>query len=265
MFIQIYSRYWWKNKEIKNRRIEKYKNRRRIWRIFAVNIIKQSFWEILAKAKEDKPIILYGMGNGADKILNFCAGKNIKITDIFASDEFVREHFFRGFKVKSLTQIKEIYGNHFCILLSFASRADSVINKIYDLNDRHELYIPNFPVFGENNYFDYDYYVKNQKDIEQVYQLLADEESKKNLENAVNFFITGKLEYLALMESPKKSALDLLELDDCEDLSYIDLGAYDGDTIFEMLDYYNNKNTKSIKKIYAFEPDKKNFAKLKKT
>ena len=93
-----------------------------------MNIIKQSFWETLAQ--EDKPIILYGMGSGADKILDFCAVKNIKIADMFASDEYVREHSFRGFKVKSLAQIKNIYGNNFCIVLCFATRIDSVIKKI---------------------------------------------------------------------------------------------------------------------------------------
>jgi FkbM family methyltransferase len=197
------------------------------------------------------------MGNGADKILDFCAGKNIKIADIFASDEFVREHSFRGFKVKSLVEIKEIYGNNFCILLSFAARVDSVIKKIYDLDDKHELYVPNFPVFGDNIYFDYDYYLKNQKEIKQTYDLLADDESKSVYENAINFNLTGKLEYLKRMESDTKSALDLLELG--ENLSYIDLGAYDGDTIFELLNYHKN-----IKNIFAFEPDIKNFSKLKK-
>ena len=220
-----------------------------------MNIIKQSFWETLAQ--EDKPIILYGMGSGADKILDFCAVKNIKIADMFASDEYVREHSFRGFKVKSLSQIKEIYKNNFCVLLSFATRIDSVIKKIYDLDANHEFYVPNFPVFGENNYFDYNYYLENQEKIAQAYNLLADEESKKVYERAINFNITGKLEYLKKIESAKESALDLLELSD--NLNYIDLGAYDGDTIFELLKY--NKN---IKNIYAFEPDIKNFKKLEK-
>ena len=216
--------------------------------------MKQSFWETLAQT--GKPVILYGMGTGADKILDFCALKNIKITDIFASDEYVREHSFRGFKVKRLSRIKEKYDN-FCVLLSFATRIDSVINKIYELDGIYELYAPNFPVFGENIYFDYNYYLKNKQEIEQAYNLLADDESRTVYEAVINFNITGKLEYLKNIESPKESALDLLELGD--NLNYIDLGAYDGDTIFGLLNHH-----KYIKKIFAFEPDTKNFKKLEK-
>ena len=35
---------------------------------------------------KNKPIVLYGMGNGADKILAVCDAKGIEIQDFFASD-----------------------------------------------------------------------------------------------------------------------------------------------------------------------------------
>ena len=220
-----------------------------------MDIKKRSFWETLKKS--DKPVILYGMGAGANKILDFCAGCGITVSGIFASDEFVREHYFRGFKVKTLAEIKSVYKNNFCILLCFAAGIAPVVEMIYGLNSEYELYVPNFPVFGENIYFDYEYYLKNREQIEQAYELFADTESKEVYENAVNFNITGKLEYLKHIETPKQSALDLLELG--ENITYIDLGAYDGDTVFELLNY-----NKHIKKIFAFEPDTKNFLKLEK-
>ena len=220
---------------------------------------KQSLWETLAET--DKPVILYGTGSGADKILDFCAVKDIKVSGIFASGGFVRGQSFRGFEIKKFSEIQELYGNGFCILLAFATRMDIVIKKIYELNDMYELYVPNFPVFGEQIYFDYDYYLKNREETEQVYDLLADAESRNVYENAINFFITGKLEYLTPIESEHEAALDLLELRD--GLHYIDLGAYDGDTIFELLRYLETRKI-DVKKITAFEPDIKNFAKLEK-
>ena len=220
-----------------------------------MNIANRPFWDVLAQA--GKPVILYGMGGGADKIIDYCAAKNIKIDDMFASDQYVREHSFRGFKVKSLSQVQAMYGD-FCVLLAFGSRIGSVMQKIYGLAREHELYVPNFPVFG-GGYFDYDYYLANKAQVERAYDLLADGESRRVYECALNFSITGRLEYLSAMESAKQDALDLLELRG--DLSYIDLGAYDGDTVFELMDY--GRGAFNISRIYAFEPDVKNFNRLR--
>ena len=224
---------------------------------------KISLWDYLKTINNTKPIVLYGMGNGADKILNMCAEKNIKISGVFASDEFVRGHFFRGFKVKKLSEIEEEYKD-FCILTAFATRENEIIDRIYKLNEKYELYSPNFPVFGDD-YFDGDFLSDNIKDIEKAYLLLSDDISREVYINAINFMISGKLKYLKNFEmsKSKSAALDLLNLQ--ENLHYIDVGAYDGDTILELKNYLLNKNKNiNINKITAFEPDKKNFSKLQK-
>ena len=43
---------------------------------------KQDLWEYLASSP--KRIVMYGMGNGADKILSVCAERGIEICDFFA-------------------------------------------------------------------------------------------------------------------------------------------------------------------------------------
>lgn len=58
-----------------------------------------SLWDHLAETS--KPIIIYGMGDGAQKILDVCSLKNVKISGFMASDDFVRGHSFAGFEVKS--------------------------------------------------------------------------------------------------------------------------------------------------------------------
>ena len=69
--------------------------------------IEESVWKRLKR--ETRPIILYGMGDGALKIMSVCRSHGIKISGIFASDEFVRGHSFEGFKVKKLSEIEEEY------------------------------------------------------------------------------------------------------------------------------------------------------------
>ena len=60
---------------------------------------KISVWERL-KA-ESRPIYLYGMGDGAVRILAAMRSYEIPVAGIFASDEFVRGHDFAGYPVRS--------------------------------------------------------------------------------------------------------------------------------------------------------------------
>ena len=69
---------------------------------------------------EEKPILLYGTGNGADKILDELKRYDVKISGVFASSGFVRDRYFRGFKVMSLEQAEEVFGD-FIALFSFGS------------------------------------------------------------------------------------------------------------------------------------------------
>ncbi len=52
----------------------------------------ESCWEKLEKT--DKPIFIYGMGDGCLKLMKELNRRKIPISGIFASDEFVRGHYF---------------------------------------------------------------------------------------------------------------------------------------------------------------------------
>lgn len=218
-------------------------------------------WDKLKASR--KPIVLYGMGNGAEKILDYCETHGIKISDIFASDEFVRGHSFRGYKVKKFSEVAEFYGD-FIILAAFATREKSVIERIFALDEKYELYAPDISMFSESN-SDTDYFNNfstNAESFLQAYNLLADEKSRQVFVNAINFKISGKIKYLREAETPKPEALGLLCFEKAQNIHYIDVGAYDGDTVFELRSYLSDTGGGNITKITALEPDKKNFAKL---
>ena len=101
-------------------------------------------------------------------------------------------------------------------------------------------------------------YSKNKEQIESAYSLLADDLSKKVYENILKFYYTGRIDLLPPVTTDKDEAFgNILNLSENE--SYVDLGAYNGDTIDEFLHYTNG----SYKRIIAFEPNAKNFEKLK--
>ena len=78
---------------------------------------KQDVWQILQLT--DKPVVLYGMGNGADQIIDLCDRMQIKVAGIFASDEFVRGQVFRGHMVETYTAVKDRLGLCLRVACSF--------------------------------------------------------------------------------------------------------------------------------------------------
>ncbi len=209
-------------------------------------------WDALKST--DKPIILYGMGNGADKVLDEFEKRNIKASGVMASDDFVRYQNFRGFTVSKMSDFEKQYDD-FVIALCFASSLTSVMDHIRYIASVHPMLVPNVPVYG-NEVIDDDFIAKYKSEIEHSYSLLADEKSKEVFSGTLNFLYSGKLEFLMNIESDKDEIFNsVLKLDNNE--SYLDLGAYRGDTVDEFLHY-----THDYKKIVAVEPNIKNHAKL---
>lgn len=212
----------------------------------------QDIWEYLKQT--DKPIVMYGMGNGADKILERFEHHGITVSDFFASDGFVRGHFFHGKRVLTLHEVEEKYGD-FIIILSFASSLDDVLGKFYYLDEKYEMYAPDVPVTGGGT-FDYEYYYANREKIEAARQLLCDDTSKKVFDCIINYKLSGKIKYLREADSsPDEAWSNILSPDDYK--VCVDAGAYNGDTAREMLCRCRN-----IEKIYALEPDARNYRKL---
>ncbi len=206
---------------------------------------------------EIRPIVIYGMGNGADKIIDICERKGIMISGIFASDEFVRGHSFRGFKVMTYSEIHSMYPDA-VILLAFAVFKDDLMQRIENISREHTLLVPDVPLFG-SGLFDYDFVMANIDSIKQAYELFADEKSRSVFLDVMNFRLSGEPAILRRCESDRDELfVNILKLSAHED--YLDLGAYDGDTIAEFLNYANGKYSS----VTAFEPDKKNMRKLTK-
>ncbi|MGN1119354.1 MAG: FkbM family methyltransferase [Oscillospiraceae bacterium] len=221
---------------------------------FFLDEIQTDLWEYLAQT--DKKIVLYGMGDGAEKIKFVLDSIEVPVSDIMASDEFVRGHSFMGFRVKKLSEIEELYGDDFIILVCFGTQLPEVMDRIYDIAARHELYAPNVPVVGEG-LFTLEYARAHRNELKQVYDLLADEQSKRVFEAVVRYKLSGDIRLLKEVETPASEKFDLLQIGIEE--TYVDLGAYNGDTLVEFL----NETSMQFTKLYAMEPDLKNYHKLK--
>ena len=209
-------------------------------------------WEELKN--NDSPVVLYGMGDGAVKLLSILDKIGVKCSGVFASDDFVRYQSFMGFTVKKLADLEAELGD-MTVLSAFATRLDSVIENFCAISQRHKLKIPDINVSGDHlELFDSEFFKKNNERILRVYDAL-DDMGKAFLEALVRFKYTGELSYLEEIE--KLRCASCLPYEKEFITSFADFGAYTGDTIIEAASLYPN-----LEKIAGFEPDPKTFKKL---
>ena len=215
----------------------------------------RSSWDKLKE--EQRPIFIYGMGDGAIKIMTAMKSYGIPLAGIFASDEFVRGHSFEGYRVQKPSEVEEAVED-FVIVLAFAAGFQSLVDKIVALSQKHTLIVPDVPVTG-GGLFTYEYCLEHAEELQQVYDLLADDASRKVYAGILNFKISGNIDYLTPATTPKAEIYKELIRPTTNEI-FVDLGAYNGDSIRELLEFSRGK----FNRIIAFEPDKKNFKKLTK-
>lgn len=211
----------------------------------------ESSWDKMKNT--DKPIYVYGMGNGCEKLLKLCSEKQIGIKGIFASDDFVRGQSFCGYDVKRLSDV-ENENSDFMVVLAFGTSLDNVMKQMDLISESHELIAPEMSVADESA-FEKEWLMDNFSIVEKAYDFLADDKSREVFENLTAYKISGNLEYLRKIFSDEQEAYSLLKLSESE--VYCDLGAYTGDTVNVFLKEVNGK----YKRIYVLEPDKHNFQK----
>ncbi len=201
-----------------------------------------------------KPIVMYGMGNGADKILSVMEKEGIAVSDFFASDGFVRGHSFHGKTVLSYADISEKYDD-MLIVLAFGSDLDDVMARFFAISERYETVAPEVPLSGDI-LFTHDFACAHIAEFERAYALLADHASRRLFCDLFSFKLTGKLCYLKNNATPERELLTAF-LQGREVRTYLDLGAYSGDTVRALLDACD-----TVKEVYAFEPDARSYKKL---
>lgn len=216
---------------------------------------KQDLWEYLKQA--NKTVVLYGMGNGADKILQACAQKGVAVSDVFASDGFVRGHAFHGMQVKTWSEIKALYGvQNVIVLLCFGTSRPEVLENILRIRAEAELYAPDVPVFGDG-LFDRAFCEAHREELAQARALLSDEASKTVFDCILNFKLTGELSHLLTAQTDEDVLMQTMVRPQ-EINCAVDLGAYNGDSVRALLDAKGS----TVRVVYAAEPDRRNFQKL---
>lgn len=203
-------------------------------------------WETRLR-RETRPIILYGMGDGAEKIHAVLTKRGIRVDGVMASDEYLRSQSFLGFRVIGEAEAERIFGD-FVAVLCFALRGE-LTKLAVEFSKRHTLISPNIAVCGDE-VCDKSFILKNINRFSYIFDRFADDESKKVFLSVMKYNITGDVSHLFSVKSERHTL-------DPRGRAFVDVGAYDGDTVLELV-----LSGASVSKIVAFEPDKKSFSKL---
>ncbi len=215
--------------------------------------VERDMWQTLREST--KPIVMYGMGNGADKILAVFSEKGITVSDFFASDGFVRHQQFHGKPVMSYSEICEKYDD-FTVVVSFGSKLPEVLSNIYKISGERELYIPDVPVVSDSEVFDLPFFEAHRDELSAACELFSDELSRQTFCDVILYKLTGKLEYLrGHTVTPDEVFQKVLDARNYRFTA--DLGAYNGDSIRELAGYASE-----LSQVVAFEPDRRNYRKL---
>lgn len=207
-------------------------------------------WAVLKNS--EKPIVLWGTGNGADIIIDELNRLGIPVSGIFASNGFVRAREFRGFPVMSYEAAAEKFPE-MTVLMCFGSDRAEVLGNADFIASRHPFFAPDVPVAGDN-IFNRAFYEAHKPELDSVREHLSDERSRLVFDCVINFKLTGDIKYLRLCES-EDDIYTILNLP--VGVHYLDLGAFTGDTVAHFAEC-----NPQYRHITAVEPDKRNYRKL---
>lgn len=210
------------------------------------------FWERVKTTK--KPIVLYGTGRAADRIIALLKERGKRISGVFSSDERVGERTFHSFKVLSYSEAKHIFGDMF-IVMGFGTQNPGVIETVERIYEENEFYCPSL-LLDENGFpFDSVYYEKHKADFDYFRLSLTDDRSRKIFDNIILFRLTGDIKYLLPIGEDEKTSWRAISFSSSE--TFVDVGAYTGDTILRFLEMTDSR----YNRIIGFEPDKRSYEK----
>lgn len=206
------------------------------------------------------PLVMYGTGDGAEKItgiLRYC-GREIEC--FFSSDDFTgKDRSFLGLPVLKYSQAERMFGN-FAVVLGFGSARPEVLRNIRRIAEERLMFVPDLPPAEDPHDMDAAVftsrtYIENRERISVAAGLLDDELSRRVFSAMLRFRVTGDIRdldgtasddlYLPLYHSSVRYE------------TAADLGANRGQSSLEMLVRFP-----MLKTVVAMEPDERSFRKI---
>lgn len=212
---------------------------------------KELLWN---KDWEKKPIIFWGCGNNAKIVKRLLEKKGITPTAFCDNNPILVGGEIEGVRILSYEQVVEQFDDY-CIVLTVAiNNAIPILDQLESVGEKKPVFHMEKPFKVDEDFLEYDYMIGNMDRFEEVYNMLEDEKSKDIFVTCVNFKLSGnKMELMKYVDGDTFFDEKIIPLK--ADYSFVDVGAYTGDTLLRFYGFCRGK----YEQIYALEPDKGNF------
>lgn len=214
--------------------------------------------KVIQRLKQDgKSVLVYGCANHAELVWNFLTENGIKPEAFIVDSQYYRNEFYiNNVKVKDIKEYLERL-EQYNIVIGFCD-----IVKTRFLLENQVLLKSHFYLLWEPlPMYDWDeaYLKENEKDFREIYNSLADLHSKNILKQLIYSKLHVSGQNMLNLADDKQYFNELTYSFDSREEIFVDCGAFTGDTIFKYIVFTGGV----FKKIYAFEPNNKNFNQLK--
>lgn len=194
-------------------------------------------------------LILYGAGYCGHEVLSLFSEHNIKVSSV--CDDFRAGEYLDGIKITDISSVMPSDVLTIFITSGFNRNMKAKLESLGLMDYYCEIDFGRYEPEKENH----EYFAAHLDELNKVYMLMSDDFSRRLLLNLINYRITRNLELLDGMQETTPQYFpespDLRKY--CS--SFLDLGAYNGDSIKSYLEYTRG----DYSAIYAFEAGKKNY------
>lgn len=213
---------------------------------------------ILKATDEGRKVYIYGAGSGASMLYTGFrqTGFDKYIYGFIVDDEY----FTKGvFLEKPVFKYSELPVQENSLVLNsirnVKNEKKAMLNNTVDFIDADLMSLWSI----DDCYLDYTYFVDNKTAFQETYDLLGDEKSRIVFDAWINSKISGNYLYLENNWSDDQYyPSDLIPFEKVN--SFVDCGAYDGDSFLAFINAYIKYTSKKYEGIsYLFEADSRNY------
>ena len=215
----------------------------------------------IPKLERDKPVWIFGAGNFAQDICNIIKQENFDFKGFIVSSATQNEVL--GFPVKNLSEFN-LDGEDLQLVFGVLNR-EAKFNVIEnDIKQRgfSKILMPWHVYTQFESSLGWRYWLSNPNTIlnslfkiQKTYDLLDDDVSKQCLLNICAFRLAVNQDYASFMHLENQYFNQItLPFFNNKSIKYVDMGAYNGDTVIELSQKVDN-----LTDAYLFEPDIDNF------
>ena len=223
---------------------------------FGDMLIKQEklLWEL---PKQEKAIIFWGCGNSMRLIKKELQERGVVPTAYCENNPNIIGKSIDNVPVLSYDEVRAQYKEYIIVLTVAINNAVPIVEQLKKAGEKNPIYHIEHPFKVENVFLEYSDVKDKFHEYEKMFDILQDERSKKIFQELINFKISGnKLPLLKYVDGD--TFFDENIIPESDHYSYMDVGAYTGDTLLRFYAFCRGK----YNKLYAVEPDEGNFKAL---